>query len=63
MLEMETMDFKVCQNSKGATTLVVDFAKSFEKVQVSVVWRRLSILIFRKECLLYHVATSLMHAG
>ena len=39
MLEMETLDLKFGQDSKGATTLVVDFAKAFEKVQLSVVWQ------------------------
>ena len=33
------MDPKGGQNSAGATTLVVDFAKAFEHVQLGVVWK------------------------
>ena len=41
----------VGQNSIGATTLVVDLAKVFEKVQLNVVWNwTMYFLIFHKEC-------------
>ena len=39
LLEMETLDLQESQNSIGATTLVVDLAKAFEKVQLNLAWQ------------------------
>ena len=47
LLEMETLDTRG-QDSIGATTLVVNLAKAFEKVQLNEVWP--CILTFHKEC-------------
>ena len=38
LLEMEKFDSNVEEIDQGAVTLVVDFAKAFEKVQLQVVW-------------------------
>ena len=47
---LETLNLQEGHAGIGATTLVVDLAKAFEKVHLSVVWNWALYLTFGKEC-------------